>query len=209
MKIVAQVKLLPSPEQAAALECTLRTVNDAACWVSGVAFDRGVPREYELRKHTYAELKERGLGAQAAQHTIKKVRDAYTTFKANVRAGNLGKPGSKRRIKAESKPITFRPQAAQPYDDRCLSWQIDQKTVSIWTTAGRLKAVPFACSPQALKLLASRKGESDLVQRDGMFFLIATIDLPDVPVTEPDGFLGVDLPGFRSCVGALVHESGL
>ena len=62
MKIVAQVKLLPSPEQAAALECTLRTVNDAACWVSGVAFDRGVPREYELRKHTYAELKARGSG---------------------------------------------------------------------------------------------------------------------------------------------------
>jgi hypothetical protein len=35
MKIVTQVKLLPSPEQAAALECTLRTVNDAANWVSG------------------------------------------------------------------------------------------------------------------------------------------------------------------------------
>ena len=122
VKLVTQVKLLPEAGQAAALQCTLRMVNEAACWVSGVAFERGVPREYELRKYTYAELKARGLRAQAAQHTIKKVRDAYVTLKANIRAGNLGKPGSKRRVKAESKPVTFRPEAAQPYDDRCLSW---------------------------------------------------------------------------------------
>lgn len=113
VKIVAQVKLIPEADQAAALLATLRTVNEAACWVSGVAFEQGVPREYELRKHTYAELKARGLGAQAAQHVIKKTCDAYTTLKANIKAGNLGKPGSKRRTKAESKPIAFRPEAAQ------------------------------------------------------------------------------------------------
>ncbi|WP_432173133.1 hypothetical protein [Streptomyces sp. Tue6028] len=71
MKIVTQVKLMPDVLQAPALEATLRTVNDAANRVSRVAFERGVPREYELRKHTYAELKARGLGAQAAQHVIK------------------------------------------------------------------------------------------------------------------------------------------
>jgi IS605 OrfB family transposase len=195
VKIVAQVKLLPSPEQAAALECTLRTVNEAACWVSRVAYSRGVPREYELRKHTYAELKARGLGAQAAQHVIKKVRDAYTTLRANIGAGNLGKPGSSRRVKAESKPVAFRPEAAQPYDDRCLSWQLDAGTVSIWTTAGRLRGVPFACSADALKMLRDhRRGESDLIRRDGVFYLVATCDIPQTPLKEnPDGFVGVDL----------------
>jgi IS605 OrfB family transposase len=195
VKIVTQVKLLPTPEQASALECTLRAVNEAANWVSGVAFERGVPREYELRKHTYAELKGRGLGAQAAQHVIKKVRDACTTLAANLRAGNLGKPGSKRRTKAESKPITFRPEAAQPYDDRCLSWQYDGRSVSIWTTAGRLKSVRFACSPSALMTLRDhRRGESDLIRRDGAFYLIATCDVPEAPRNEnPAGFLGVDL----------------
>ncbi|MFC9457565.1 hypothetical protein [Streptomyces sp. NPDC056983] len=44
MKIVVQVKLMPEAEQAAALRSTLRTVNDLACWVSQVAFARGVPR---------------------------------------------------------------------------------------------------------------------------------------------------------------------
>ncbi|MFE4772870.1 RNA-guided endonuclease InsQ/TnpB family protein [Streptomyces sp. NPDC056713] len=194
MKIVVQVKLMPEAEQAAALRSTLRTVNDLACWVSQVAFARGVPREYELRKHTYPHLKAQGLGAQAAQHVIKKVRDAYTTLHANLRAGNLGKPKSRRRVKAESKPIAFRPEAAQPYDDRCLSWQYDQQTVSIWTMAGRIKNVSFVCSVDALKVLQQyRKGESDLIERDGVFYLIATCDVPEAEAYEPDGFIGVDL----------------
>ncbi len=74
------------------------------------------------------------------------MRDSYTTLKANIRAGHLGKEGSRRRRKAESKPLTFRPEAAQPYDDRCLSWQYDQRTVSIWTVDGRVKNIRFACS---------------------------------------------------------------
>ncbi|MFF3895740.1 RNA-guided endonuclease InsQ/TnpB family protein [Streptomyces sp. NPDC001812] len=194
MKIVTQVKLMPDAAQASALERTLGTVNDAANWVSEVAFEHGVPREYELRKHTYAELKARGLGAQATQHVIKKVRDSYTTLKANIRAGNLGKDGSRRRRKAESKPITFRPEAAQPYDDRCLSWQYDQRTVSIWTVDGRVKNIRFACSADALKLLqAHRQGESDLIERDGVFYLVATCDVPEAEQYEPDGFIGVDL----------------
>ncbi|MGW4999945.1 RNA-guided endonuclease InsQ/TnpB family protein [Streptomyces hydrogenans] len=194
MKIVTQVKLMPEAGQAAALRSTLRTVNEAACWVSVVAFERGVPREYELRKHTYGELKARGLGAQAAQHVIKKTCDAYTALKANLRAGSLGKPGSKRRVRVAAKPIVFRPEAAQPYDDRCLSWQYDAGTVSIWTTAGRLRNVRFACSPDALKMLREhRKGESDLIERDGVFYLIAVLDIPEPEAYEPAGFVGVDL----------------
>lgn len=195
MKIVVQVKLMPDAVQAPVIGATSRTVNDRANWVSGVAFEHGVPREYELRKHAYAELKAAGLGAQAAQHTIKKVRDAYTTLRANVRAGNLGKPGSKRRIKAESKPITFRPQAAHPFDDRCLSWHYDEQTVSIRTTAGRLKNVRFVCSVDALKTLREyRKGESDLIERNGVFYLFAVCEVPEAPVDEnPCGFIGVDL----------------
>lgn len=127
---------------------------------SEVAFVNDVPREYELRKHTYAHLKAEGLGAQAAQHVIKKVRDGYTTLHANLKAGNYGKPGSKRRTKAESKPIAFRPDAAQPYDDRCLGWQYEQQTVSIWTTAGRIKNVRFVCSVEALKTLQQSHGRS-------------------------------------------------
>ncbi|MFE7767077.1 hypothetical protein [Streptomyces sp. NPDC057438] len=73
MKLTVQVKLLPTPEQAAALEATLRACSEAASWASGVAFEKDVKRNLALREHTYGEIKARwGLGAQAAQHVIKR-----------------------------------------------------------------------------------------------------------------------------------------
>jgi IS605 OrfB family transposase len=196
VKLVVQVKLLPTPEQAAALEVTLRACNEAATWVSEAAFERGEFNNFALRKHAYDVVKSRwGLGAQAAQHVIKKTCDAYTTLKANLKAGNLGKPGSKRYRRATEKPISFRAQGAQPYDDRMLSWQIPDRTVSIWTTGGRVKNVAFTASVEQLATLAlHRKGESDLLERDGIWFLNATCDVPEAPLnTEPVDFLGIDL----------------
>ncbi|MFF1255535.1 MULTISPECIES: RNA-guided endonuclease InsQ/TnpB family protein [unclassified Streptomyces] len=196
MKLVVQVKLLPTPVQAAALEATLRACNEAATWASEVAFAKDVKRNFALRRHTYAEIRQRwGLGAQAAQHVIKKTCDAYTTLAANARAGNMGKPWSKRYRQATGKPVAFRPEGAQPYDDRMLSWQTGDRTVSIWTLSGRIKEVAFTASPEQLARLALyRKGESDLLYRDGMWFLNATCEIPETePNTDPDGFLGIDL----------------
>jgi transposase len=196
VKLVVQVRLLPTPEQAAALEATLHACNEAASWVSQVAFERGEFKNFALRRHTYATVKSRwGLGAQAAQHVIKKTCDAYTTLKANMKAGNLGKPGSKRYRRATEKLVVFRPQGAQPYDDRMLSWQIPGRTVSIWTTGGRVKSVAFTASAEQLATLALyRRGESDLLKRDGMWFLNATCEVPEAPLnTEPVDFLGIDL----------------
>jgi IS605 OrfB family transposase len=92
------------------------------------------------------------------------------------------------------KPISFHPDAAQPYDDRVLSWDHQARTVSIWTVEGRVR-VPFTGAPEHLPLLAAyRKGESDLIRdRQGRWFLAATIDTPTPVVHEPNGFLGVDL----------------
>jgi predicted transposase len=100
VKLVVQMKLLPSPEQAAALEATVRVCNKAASEVAVVAWETDTYRNYDLRKHVYAGIKDDyALGAQAAQHVIKKVADAYATLNANLKAGNYGKPGSKRRRK--------------------------------------------------------------------------------------------------------------
>jgi putative transposase len=196
VKLVVQIRLLPTPVQAAALGVTLRACNEAATWVSAVAFEKDVKRNFALREHTYGEIKARWrLGAQAAQHVVKKTCDAYATLKANLRAGNLGRPGSKRYRRATEKPIVFRPDGAQPFDDRMLSWQIAERRVSIWTTAGRVKDVAFTASPEQLATLALyRKGESDLVCRDGMWFLLATCEVPEAPLnTDPVDFLGIDL----------------
>lgn len=185
VKSVVQVRLFPTPAQEAALADTLALCNEAANLVSRTAWDTRTFRNYDLRRHAYSQLKDMGLSAQPAQHVIKKVADAYTTVRAQVKA-NLRKP--------LDRPIGFRAHAAQPFDDRCLSWQIPGRTVSIWTTGGRMKGIRFGCSDEQARLLtAYRKGESDLVHRDGLWLLIATCDAPDTDVTEPDAFLGVDL----------------
>ncbi|WP_406316024.1 RNA-guided endonuclease InsQ/TnpB family protein [Streptomyces sp. NBC_00118] len=193
MKLVVQVKLLPTPEQAAALEATLRVCNRAATHVASVAFDTGVKDRNGLQKLLYTDIKATfGLSAQPAVRVVKKVVDAYAALAAQARAGLLGKATSKRYRSAMSSPVSFRPEAAQPFDDRCLSWQQDARTVSIWTVDGRMKALRYTGSAGQLKVLhAHRKGESDLVQRGGKWFLIATCDLPEPDVGEPD-FIGVD-----------------
>lgn len=88
---------------------------------------------------------------------------------------------------------TLRRDGAQPFDDRCLSWQPDHGTVSIWTVAGRLKGVQFAAAEHQKALLAHRKGESDLLRRKGRRYLHATCEIPEAPQADPIGFLGVDL----------------
>jgi putative transposase len=192
-KQVVQVKLLPTPEQAAALAATLHAVNEAATWTAEVAFAHGLPREYALRQHTYARLKaEHHLGSQIAQLVIKKTCHAYNTIAGLVKNGRLQ---GKRARQATSKPVAFRSDAAQAFDDRCLSWQVDTRTVSIWTLRGRMRHVAFTGQADQLKVLERcRQGESDLVHRDGTWLLVATVDIPDAkPNLDPVDFLGVDM----------------
>ena len=195
MKLVVRVKLLPTMEQSLALEATLRTCNEAANWLSVQAFTRGKTSRKALQDFAYSDLRARGLSAQPSLHVLRKVADAYTALKAKLRAGDLGKPGSKRHEKAKSKPVTFRDGAAQPFDDRCLSWQMKPATVSIWTTSGRMKNIAFTGQPERLTLLAQyRKGESDLLFQNGTWYLVATCEVPEAELnTSPAGFIGVDL----------------
>ncbi len=152
-------------------------------------------RNYDLRQHTYQQLRAAGVGSQAAQHVIKRVCDAYRTRRSNLNNGNYGKKGSARRERIESTPITFRPDSGHPYDQRNLSFAPDVRTISLWTFQGRLKDVPFTGSPDQIKALAGHKrGEADLLRRDGVWFLAVTVEVPDAPEIEPEGFLGVD-PG--------------
>lgn len=176
------VKLVPDSGVRAALSETLRVCNAEANRIAGVAFahrDREtgrVEREYALRGRVYAEAKATGIGSQLAQHVVKKVRDAYTVVYAEIGTGMLR---GARAAKALAKPVTFRSGSAQPFDDRCLSWDLDGRTISIRTTHGRHRGIAFACSRRDLEMLrAHRKGESDLFERDGELFLAATVDVP-------------------------------
>jgi putative transposase len=202
MTKVVKLRLLPTGPEERALKATLHACNTAATWLSACMHAAGVHRKYDAQKQFYPELRQRfGLSAQPAIRVIAKVADAYTTLGANISAGNYGPPGSKRRKKVQNKPIDFRIDGAQPFDARCLSWLLpecdDQReaTASIWTVEGRLRRVRMLALPKDFALLRTQTvHQTNLVHRDGNWFLHATIEVPEWAIAQPiNGFVGVDM----------------
>ncbi len=173
MKLIAPVKLQPTPEQHTALKQTLEAANAACNYVSGIAWNERTFGQFSLQKRCYADIRTRfALGADVAVRVFAKVSDAYKLDKKTQR--------------------TFRPLAAFPFNDRLVSYKLTKRMVSIWTMAGREK-MPFVCGDKQFQLLAGLHGECDLVYRNNEFYLFQTCDVDEAPEIDPDGFLGVDL----------------
>ncbi|MGH3183668.1 MAG: hypothetical protein ACRDOE_17455 [Streptosporangiaceae bacterium] len=81
---------------------TLALCDQAASVVSGIAHAQGIRSKQALQRKTCGTLKGTGLSAQPAIHVARKVAGAYATLKANIRAGNYGPEGSRRRVKTEA-----------------------------------------------------------------------------------------------------------
>jgi putative transposase len=173
MKLIAQLKLYPTPQQAAMLRATMERTNAACNHISQVAWQTRTFAKFALQKLCYTTVREQfGLSAQVTVRALAKVGDAY---KLDTKAQR-----------------TFRPLASIAYDDRILSYNLHKSTVSIWTLDGR-QTLPFVCGERQRVLLQSRMGESDLVERQGEWYLLATCDLPDPAPQDVDDALGIDL----------------
>jgi putative transposase len=61
------------------------------------------------------------------------------------------------------------------------------------TVDGRLKGVAYTGSADQLKAVTGKVGESDLVHRDGRWFLYASVEVPEPELIDPQSFLGVNL----------------
>ena len=173
MKLVVQIRLMPDADQSAKLKSVVERTNEAANWIAGVAFEHQEANVFELRKLVYHEIREKfGLSSQQAQLAIKAVSDVYKRDKS-IR-------------------VTFRPHAAIPYDVRTMGFKGIDK-VSLLTLEGRI-VVPFLLGKYQADRIGNAKGQCDLVLRkDGKWFLIVTVDVPEetpIPVTD---FIGVDL----------------
>ena len=83
VKRVIQIKLLPTAEQAAALEETMRRFNAACNWVAEKAFERQLANSYALHKLYYYEVRETfDLPADIAILTFAQVAAAYKRDKS-------------------------------------------------------------------------------------------------------------------------------
>jgi putative transposase len=173
MKLTVAVKLQPSQEQAHALLQTIERANAAANYISEWAWYNCTFRQYDLHKALYYEVKRRySLSAQVVVRVLAKVADAYKLDRKRQRE--------------------FRNHGSIAYDDRILAWIIPQQEISIWTLDGR-EHIPFVCGKRNLAMLQSRQGETDLLLRDGDWYLYTTVDVEEPPPGEPTGWLGVDL----------------
>ncbi len=171
--LVTQLQLRPDPGQAGALEATLRQANAAANLLGDVAWKHRVFGRYGLHRLAYHQVREScGLSAQVVVRLIAKVADAYKLDRKAKR--------------------TFKPLGAITYDARILRYFPDDGAVSIWTVAGR-QTIPFSCGSHQRKLLEGRRGESDLVCRDGEWYLYASCVVEEPSPAAVADVIGVDL----------------
>ena len=172
MKLVVNLKLVPTRSQALALGQTLERANAACNAISGTAWEQGVFGQYRLHKLVYYKVKaDFSLTAQVVVRCIAKVADAYKMDRKSRRA--------------------FLPLGSIAYDGRILRFLKDDQ-VNLWTLAGR-QTIAYACGPRQRELLASRKGEVDLVHRQGVFYLNVVCELEEPPPIKIQDILGVDL----------------
>lgn len=164
---------MPSASQAAKMKEMLERFNEAATWLAQLAFERKSANKFYLQKNYYTEMRQRfTLPSQYAIRCIAQVCEAYKRDKS---------------IKPK-----FRKYASIPLDHHLMNFKgIDR--VSLKTLTERV-LVPFVMGAYQRERFGFAKGQADLVLRkDGKWFLLVTVDLPEkapVPVTD---FIGVDM----------------
>jgi putative transposase len=173
MKLTLQLQLLPDEAQSDALRETMERFNEAATWLAGHAYARKLANKIELQKLHYRELRERfALSSQMAVRCIAQVVEAYKRDK--------------------SKQPTFRPHAAAQRQQRDAVEALEGHDPLV-VGDGRV-VVPFVMGAYQRERFGFAKGQCDLVLRpDGLWWLLATVDVPDGTPLPSSDFLGVDL----------------
>ena len=172
MKQTMLLKLVPTPEQAAALLATLHAVNAACTYAGQVAFQTKTSNTFELQKLVYGPLRvDYHLPAQLAIRAISKTVEAYKRDK---------------RIQP-----AFQPDGAIAYDSRVMAFK-SLTTVSLLTLQGRI-LVPFRVGAYQRARMEAIQGQADLLYRKGRWYLAVTLDVPTPPTEPAEEPLGVDL----------------
>jgi IS605 OrfB family transposase len=172
MKLTIQLQLLPTMEQIDLLRETMHHFNEAATFAAQLGFEAGVFSQPSVHKLAYRAIRDRfGLSAQLAVRAIGKAVECFARDKKVC-------------------PV-FRPDGAITYDQRNLSFKgLDR--VSLSTLTGR-EVIGIVYGEYQRERFDRIKGQCDLIRRDGKFYLLATVDLPEAPPLEVKDFVGVDL----------------
>ena len=201
MNLSILVKLDPAPEQADSLLHTMEAFNRACSYLAQIAFETGSANKYALQKTAYRTVREQfGLSSQMAVRAISQACEATKSAKTLhlQHVAETKQRNSKRVQKGippvdlpDLKPCIFKPHSAMSYDSRIMAWKgLDR--VSLLTLFGRV-VMPFRFGEYQVAMLQRKRGQADLLFRDGKWFLSVNVDAPEGDPLEPTGVLGVDL----------------
>jgi IS605 OrfB family transposase len=171
VKQTLMVKLATSPEQYQTLLETMERFNEECNSIADSAFELKTANKFRLQKVVYQDVRRSGLSAQMTIRAISKVSEAYKRDRS-------------------IKP-TFKPHSAMVYDQRILSWKgLDR--VSILTLKGR-QIIPTRIGTYQVAKLDHIVRQTDLILRNGIFYLAVIVDAPEATPDDPTGTIGVDL----------------
>ena len=166
------IKLSPNPEQYQSLLETMERFNEACNYISQLAFENHTASRVRLHHLAYRYLREHyGLSAQMAVRVVGKVVEQYRRDKTRLHV--------------------FKPHSAMVYDSHILAFKGLDK-VSILTLSGRL-IIPTRIGEYQTARINTVVKETDLILRNGIFYLAVVVDVPEASHDDPTGTLGVDL----------------
>jgi IS605 OrfB family transposase len=172
MKQTLMIKLAPTPEQHKALLETVERFNEACNYISQLAFEHHTASRVKLHHLAYHYLRRHyGLSAQMAVRVVGKVVEQYRRDKSRLHI--------------------FKPHSTMVYDSRILAFKGLDK-VSILTLRGRL-IIPIRIGEYQAVRMNTVVRETDLILRNGTFYLATVVDSPEAGPDDPIGALGVDL----------------
>jgi IS605 OrfB family transposase len=146
--------------------------NEACNYISVFAYKRHIFGKISLQKHIYYEVRERfELSSQMVVRALGKVAESY---KVDRKACH-----------------EFNKHGAIVYDQRILSYKAADK-ISILTLKGRIElGIKYG---EYRKLDYKRvKGQADLIYKNGIFYLMIVVELPDAEPIDVENVIGIDL----------------
>jgi putative transposase len=172
MLLTVKSKLITNQEQHDSLLETMEKFNEACNYISVFAYKRHIFGKISLQKHIYYEVRERfELSSQMVVRALGKVAESY---KVDRKACH-----------------EFNKHGAIVYDQRILSYKAADK-ISILTLKGRIElGIKYG---EYRKLDYKRvKGQADLIYKNGIFYLMIVVELPDAEPIDVENVIGIDL----------------
>src|ERR1019366_8986526 len=160
MLLTVPIKLLATPEQKSQLLATTYKFNEACNWVSELAFENGVFKQFYLHDALYYELKDRfKLPSQFAVRVIARVSDSYAVNRQALHK--------------------FKKSSSVEYDERLLSWgRLETISISCVGVKSRIK-IPIAFGDYAQLENKVIKKSAKISYKRGEFYLLVAVETPE------------------------------